>query len=173
MSNQPVITKSMLTADLGALGLNKSENSAVMVHTRMSTLGWVGGGSQTTINALTEAVAPRRTPLVLTGWEERTPHNQREWDEQARTAYCEEAHALTRDSRLRNGSTVACQKLFAPGLAPSTAVTRCWPANDHSRATPCRVTCAHLVAAARADNGSEADAGRHGSALAIAPVQLR
>ena len=68
----PAITRSRLVADLRALGLR--EGSAVMVHTRMSALGWVVGGSGTVVSALLEALGPEGTLLAYASWEEHVYH---------------------------------------------------------------------------------------------------
>ena len=65
-----------------------------MVHARMSAPGWVARDAQTVVEALTDAIAPRGTLLVLTGWQDRPPYHQQDWDEQERRLYREEAPAL-------------------------------------------------------------------------------
>ena len=41
-----------------------------MVHTRMSALGWVVGGSETVVRALLEALGPDGTLMAYASWEE-------------------------------------------------------------------------------------------------------
>jgi aminoglycoside 3-N-acetyltransferase len=41
-----------------------------MVHTRMSALGWVVGGSETVVRALLEALGPEGTLVAYASWEE-------------------------------------------------------------------------------------------------------
>ena len=94
MTRRSVITRSRLVADLGALGLSAYDESVVMVHARMSALGWVVGDAQPSSRAPTDAIAPRGTLLVLTGWQDRPPYHQQDWDEQERRLYREEAPAL-------------------------------------------------------------------------------
>ena len=53
----PAIARSRLVADLRALGLR--EGSAVLVHARMSALGWVVGGSGAVVSAVLEALVLR------------------------------------------------------------------------------------------------------------------
>jgi aminoglycoside 3-N-acetyltransferase len=83
----PALSRSRLAADLRALGLR--EGSAVMVHTRMSALGWVIGGSGTVVSALLEALGPGGTLLAYASWEEHVYHAS-EWPEEHRSAYAAE-----------------------------------------------------------------------------------
>ncbi|MGY5764796.1 aminoglycoside N(3)-acetyltransferase [Brachybacterium sp. DNPG3] len=65
MSKHPApgpVTRERLTADLHALGLRPG--AAAMVHTSLSSLGWVVGGAQTVLDALRDAVGPEGT-LVM------------------------------------------------------------------------------------------------------------
>ena len=48
------VTQSRLVSDLRELGV--ADGRVVMVHTRMSALGWVIGGTRTVIEALLEVV---------------------------------------------------------------------------------------------------------------------
>lgn len=60
-SGQPVTVASMLR-DLGSLGLN--EGDTVIVHTSLSKLGWVCGGTQAIVQALLKKLGPEGT-LVM------------------------------------------------------------------------------------------------------------
>jgi aminoglycoside 3-N-acetyltransferase len=62
------LTRSRLAADLRERGLR--EGGIVMVHTRMSALGWVVGGSETVVRALLDAVGRDGTVAAYAGWEE-------------------------------------------------------------------------------------------------------
>jgi aminoglycoside 3-N-acetyltransferase len=62
------VTRSRLAADLRKLGLR--EGGIAMVHTRMSALGWVVGGSETVVRALLDALGPEGTVAAYAGWEE-------------------------------------------------------------------------------------------------------
>jgi aminoglycoside 3-N-acetyltransferase len=62
------VTRSQLAADLRALGLR--EGGVTIVHTRMSELGWVVGGSETVVRALLDALGPQGTVAAYAGWEE-------------------------------------------------------------------------------------------------------
>jgi aminoglycoside 3-N-acetyltransferase len=106
---------------LGAYG-----ESAVMVHAQMSALGWVVGGAQTVVEALTEAIAPRGTLLVLTGWQDRPPYHQQDWDAEERRLYREEAPAF--DPRLARAER-------EHGRVPEAI--RTWPGAQHSRHPVC------------------------------------
>jgi aminoglycoside 3-N-acetyltransferase len=121
-----VITKSRLCAELVALGLRAFSESAVMVHARMSALGWVVGGAQTVIEALIEAIAPHGTLLALTGWEDRPPYHQHDWNEVERKLSLEEAPVF--DPR------VARAEREYGRLAEAL---RTWPGAYHSRHPVC------------------------------------
>ena len=70
---QPV-TQTQLVNDLRRLGVQ--QNSTLMVHSAMSSLGWVVGGPQAVIMALREAVGPDGT-LVM-------PAHSSEWSDPGR-----------------------------------------------------------------------------------------
>jgi aminoglycoside 3-N-acetyltransferase len=116
------VTKSTMIADLGALGVGAYGESAVMVHARMSALGRVIGGAQTIVEALTAALAPRGTLLVLTGWQDRPPYHQQDWDETERRLYRAEAPAF--DPLLARAER-------EHGRVPEAV--RTWPGARHSR----------------------------------------
>ena len=56
------ITREQLAAELKALGLRPGD--AAMVHSSLSSLGWVDGGAETVVDALLDAAAPGGTLLV-------------------------------------------------------------------------------------------------------------
>jgi aminoglycoside 3-N-acetyltransferase len=60
-----------------------------MVHTRMSALGWVVGGSQTVVEALLEAIGPEGTLMAYVGWED-DPWGLEAWPEDWQRAYRDE-----------------------------------------------------------------------------------
>jgi aminoglycoside 3-N-acetyltransferase len=62
------VTRAALAAALRALGLEPG--GAVMVHTRMSALGWVVGGSETVVRALLDALGPDGTLMAYVPWDE-------------------------------------------------------------------------------------------------------
>jgi aminoglycoside 3-N-acetyltransferase len=87
MAAAPAIARSRLLADLRALGVR--EGSALMVHVRMSALGWVIGGSGTVVSALLEALGPEGTLMAYASWQEHVYHAG-EWPPEHRDAYLAE-----------------------------------------------------------------------------------
>jgi aminoglycoside 3-N-acetyltransferase len=83
----PAISRSQLVAGLRALGVH--EGSVLMVHTRMSALGWVVGGSGTVVSALLEALGPEGTLVSYASWQEHVYHAE-EWPAEHRAAYLAE-----------------------------------------------------------------------------------
>jgi len=83
----PAISRSQLEAGLRALGLR--EGSVVLVHARMSALGWVVGGSGAVVSALLEALGPDGTLMAYASWQEHVYHAS-EWPEEHRAAYVAE-----------------------------------------------------------------------------------
>jgi aminoglycoside 3-N-acetyltransferase len=68
-STRPV-TGHELTQDLCALGVRRG--TVLMVHTRMSAIGWVVGGAETVVAALLDALGPDGTLLAYVGWSDGT-----------------------------------------------------------------------------------------------------
>lgn len=64
MVDRTLCTHTSLTDDLTALGL--SPGTTVLVHSSLSSLGWVCGGAPALIQALTDAVGPSGTVVVPT-----------------------------------------------------------------------------------------------------------
>jgi aminoglycoside 3-N-acetyltransferase len=60
------VTRSRLAADLRRLGVRAG--GITMVHTRMSALGWVVGGSETVVRALLDALGPEGTLMAYASW---------------------------------------------------------------------------------------------------------
>ena len=60
--NQGFATVSSLASDLRTLGV--TESSTLMVHASLSSLGWVMGGAQAVIEALTRAIGPTGTLMM-------------------------------------------------------------------------------------------------------------
>lgn len=58
------ITRTSLVADLSALGVRAG--SVLMVHSSLSSLGWVVGGAQTVVEALLDVVGPDGTIVMPT-----------------------------------------------------------------------------------------------------------
>ncbi len=66
----PPITRSRLVNDLAALGV--AAGDVLMVHARLSAIGWVVGGSGTVVRALLDAIGPDGTLMAYAGWEDDT-----------------------------------------------------------------------------------------------------
>jgi aminoglycoside 3-N-acetyltransferase len=81
------IAGSRLTAELRRLGL--TEGGIAMVHTRMSALGWVVGGSETVVRSLLDALGPDGTLAAYASWEEHVYHAA-EWPQEHRDVYLAE-----------------------------------------------------------------------------------
>jgi aminoglycoside 3-N-acetyltransferase len=77
-------TRSRLVADLQRLGV--PAGGIIMVHTRMSAIGWVVGGSETVVRALLEALGPSGTLAAYASWEEHV-YRAAEWPPEHRDAY--------------------------------------------------------------------------------------
>jgi aminoglycoside 3-N-acetyltransferase len=70
-SHRGPVTVEMLASDLAALGLKRG--TTVIVHSSLSSLGWVCGGAQAVIIALRSAVGDHGTLVVPTGTGTSTP----------------------------------------------------------------------------------------------------
>jgi aminoglycoside 3-N-acetyltransferase len=81
------VARPRLVADLRRLGLK--EGGTVMVHTRMSAIGWVIGGSETVVRALLEVLGPDGTLAAYASWQEHVYHAI-DWPEEHREAYIAE-----------------------------------------------------------------------------------
>jgi aminoglycoside 3-N-acetyltransferase len=68
MTDRAGVTRSRLAADLRSVGLRAG--GVVMVHTRMSAIGWVVGAGETVVRALLDALGPDGTLMAYAGWEE-------------------------------------------------------------------------------------------------------
>lgn len=68
-SHRPV-ARSRLAADLRALGVEDRDHGVLMVHCRVSALGYVVGGAQTVVGALLDALGPTGTLMAVVGWRE-------------------------------------------------------------------------------------------------------
>jgi aminoglycoside 3-N-acetyltransferase len=62
------VTRSELERDLRPLGVRAG--AILMVHTRMSAIGWVVGGSQALVEALLDVLGPDGTLMAYAGWED-------------------------------------------------------------------------------------------------------
>ena len=80
----PPITRRQLAAGLIALGVRPG--GVLMVHTRMSALGWVVGGSGTVVQALLDALGPDGTVMAYAGWDHDS-YDIETWPSDRRAAY--------------------------------------------------------------------------------------
>jgi aminoglycoside 3-N-acetyltransferase len=60
-----------------------------MVHTRMSAIGWVVGGSETVVRAMLDALGPEGTLMAYASWEEHV-YRTADWPAEHRDAYIAE-----------------------------------------------------------------------------------
>lgn len=61
---EPICTKKSLISDLRTLGLKQGDT--ILLHSSLSSLGWVNGGAETVVSALLEVVGDRGTLVVPT-----------------------------------------------------------------------------------------------------------
>ena len=87
----PAVTRSQLASDIDALGVRAG--GILMVHTRMSAIGWVVGGSETVVLALLDVLGPRGTLCAYASWEEHV-YNASHWPPEHRDAYLAEPPAF-------------------------------------------------------------------------------
>lgn len=78
------VTRSEIVTDMRDLGVRPGR--ILMVHTRMSALGWVVGGTQTVVESLLEAVGPDGTVMAYAGWED-DPYHFPLWSPERQAAY--------------------------------------------------------------------------------------
>jgi aminoglycoside 3-N-acetyltransferase len=81
------LTPSRLAADLRRLGVR--EGGVLMVHTRMSALGWVVGAAEGVVRGLLEALGPEGTLMAYASWEDHV-YMDSDRPEEHRAAYREE-----------------------------------------------------------------------------------
>ena len=76
--SQKPVTRSEITAALAELGVHKGQT--MMVHTSLGAIGYVCGGAQTVIEALTEAVGEEGTIMMPTqSWKNLDPEDGVHW----------------------------------------------------------------------------------------------
>lgn len=78
------MTRSEIAGGLRRLGV--LEGGVLMVHTRMSALGWVVGGEETVVLSLLDVIGPSGTLAAYAGWDE-NPYHLAAWPEHWRRAY--------------------------------------------------------------------------------------
>lgn len=78
------VTRTRLAATLAELGVRSG--GVLMVHVRMSALGWMVGGMDAIVWALRDTIGPDGTLLAFTGWED-SPYHVPFWPDRWRAAY--------------------------------------------------------------------------------------
>ncbi len=78
------VSRSRLVRELRTLGVRPG--GVLMVHARISALGWVVGGSGAIVQALLDALGPDGTLMAYAGWED-DPYDVDQWPEAWRAAY--------------------------------------------------------------------------------------
>jgi aminoglycoside 3-N-acetyltransferase len=81
---QDAVSRGRLAEDLRRLGVRPG--GVLMVHTRMSALGWVIGGSGAVVQALLDALGPEGTLVAYASWAEHVYHAE-DWPPEHRAAY--------------------------------------------------------------------------------------
>lgn len=81
------VTRTSLGQELRALGVR--EGGVLIVHTRMSALGWVVGAAETVVLALLDALGPAGTLMAFASWEEHA-YQLQERPAEHRDAYARE-----------------------------------------------------------------------------------
>jgi aminoglycoside 3-N-acetyltransferase len=117
---QPVV-RSRLAGELRALGVGRGPDTVVMVHCRMSALGWVVGGAETVVAALRDAAGPQGTLLAYTSWQDAPPYELRAWPANWREAYLAELPAFdpARAEAARSNGRIAEKLRTWPGAVRS------------------------------------------------------
>ncbi|MFK4085674.1 aminoglycoside 3-N-acetyltransferase [Kribbella sp. NPDC020789] len=78
------LTRRTITEQLRHLGV--AAGDVLMVHVRLSALGWVVGGIDTVVHALQDAVGSRGTLLAFCGWDD-SPYHVKFWPDRWQRAY--------------------------------------------------------------------------------------
>lgn len=118
-SGVPAVTRSGMVGDLRALGVRPG--GVLMVHARVSALGWVVGGTGTVVLALLDALGPDGTLIAYAGWED-DPYGMDAWPEQWRAAY---------EADLPPFDPATAEAVHANGRLPERI--RTWPGAVRSR----------------------------------------
>nr|AMP57363.1 AAC3 [uncultured bacterium] len=85
--SERLITKSALKTYFSALGI--SAGQTVMLHISVKSIGWLVGGPEIVIRALTELLGDEGTLMMYTGWED-SPYTMEGWSEEKKKVYLQE-----------------------------------------------------------------------------------
>jgi aminoglycoside 3-N-acetyltransferase len=113
------VGRGRLGRELRALGVR--QGGVLMIHARISALGWVVGGSGAVVQALLDALGPNGTLMAYAGWEDDS-FGMEEWPAAWRAAY--EAELPPFDPR-------TAEAVHANGRLPERI--RTWPGAVRSR----------------------------------------
>lgn len=113
------VGRAQLASDLRALGVKPG--IVLMVHARVSALGWVVGGTGAVVHALLDAIGQHGTLMAYAGWED-DPYGMASWPEAWQQAYA--AHLPPFDP-------VTAEAVHANGRLPERI--RTWPGAVRSR----------------------------------------
>lgn len=121
-----LVTRSQLAQNLRAL--MPDWGGVAMVHCRMSALGYVVGGAETVIHALSDALGPDGTLMAHTGWQDCPPDDFSALDDKAKRIYLDEHPAY--DPRValarRDHGRVAEALRTWPGARHTGTRKRAW-----------------------------------------------
>lgn len=119
------ITRSDLIPELQAIGVEPGQ--VVMLHTSLSSIGYVIGGADAVVLALLEVLGEHGTLIALASWDHAPPDSDRGWTAAVRDAY-------RRDPPAFDVHVSACARYV--GRAPERI--RTWPGavrSDHPEAS--------------------------------------
>ncbi len=148
----PLVGRARLGRCLHALGVRPG--TVLMVHARVSALGWVIGGTGTVVLALLDALGPDGTLMAYAGWED-DPYDLARWPPAWQAAY--EADLPPFDPR-------TAEAVHAHGRLPERI--RTWPGAMRSRHPEAGVAAVGARAAWITADHSRDDAYGAGSPLA-------
>ena len=119
------LTRTDLAREVRAIGVEPGQ--IVMLHTRLSALGYVIGGADAVLLALQEVLSPSGTLIALASWDHAPPDDDRGWSTAVREAYL-------RDPPAFDVAVSACARYV--GRMPERI--RTWPGacrSDHPEAS--------------------------------------
>ncbi len=119
MSGVVPVGRTRLASDLRALGVRPG--AVLMVHARVSALGWVIGGTGAVVHALLDAVGPDGTVMAYAGWED-DPYGMDGWPQAWQEAYAADLPPF---------DPLTAEAVHANGRLPERI--RTWPGAVRSR----------------------------------------